>query len=212
MSKSYRRIELENWPRRQHCEVFRNYVEASYSVSFEVDITEFIKATRTATLPFSFSLIFLVSRVANGIEAFRYRFLEGEVVLYDEVDTAFTYMSEGSDLFKVVRVPLQATIQDYVHLAKKTAEEQQAYFTGPLGNDVFQFSPLPWIRFTHVSHTISGKKEQATPLFDWGKYYSRDGKTLLPFSVQVHHSFVDGYHVGLFAERLQEALDHCTYI
>ena len=45
------------------------------------------------------------------------------------------------------------------------------------------------------------------PLFDWGKFYERDGRVLLPFSVQVHHSFVDGIHIGQFAEILQDYLN-----
>lgn len=80
-------------------------------------------------------------------------------------------------------------------VASKAAKEQEAYFTGLLGNDVFQFSPLPWVTYTHISHKNSGKKDNATPLFDWGKYFERDGKILLPFSVQAHHSFVDGLHI-----------------
>ena len=47
-------------------------------------------------------------------------------------------------------------------------------------------------------HTNSGKKDNATPLFDWGKYYEKNGKIMIPISVQVHHSFVDGMHVGQF--------------
>lgn len=68
--------------------------------------------------------------------------------------------------------------------------------------DVFQFSAFPWVSFTHISHTDSGKKDNATPLFDWGKYYEKDGKILLPFSVQVHHSFVDGVHIGKLADKI----------
>ena len=30
---------------------------------------------------------------------------------------------------------------------------------------------------------------------------------MLPFSVQVHHSFVDGVHIGKLAEKLQQFLD-----
>jgi chloramphenicol O-acetyltransferase type B len=74
---------------------------------------------------------------------------------------------------------------------------------------VFQFSSLPWISYTHISHTISGKKDIATPLFDWGKYFLRGEKILLPFSVQVHHSFVDGIHVGKLVESVQHFLDEC---
>ena len=94
-------------------------------------------------------------------------------------------------------------MQAYVDIATKIANEQQEYFTGPLGNDVFQCSPMPWVTYTHISHTNSGKKDNATPLFDWGKYQEKDGKVVMPVSVQVHHSFVDGIHIGKFAEELQ---------
>lgn len=47
------------------------------------------------------------------------------------------------------------------------------------------------------------KKENATPLFDWGKYYEKNGRFYMPISVQVHHSFADGIHIGKFAEKLQ---------
>jgi len=89
----------------------------------------------------------------------------------------------------------------------KRKHPQKEYFTGPLGNDVFQFSPFPWVSYTHISHTNSGKKDNATPLFDWGKYFERDERWILPFSVQVHHSFVDGIHIGKLADSLQKYLN-----
>lgn len=61
-----------------------------------------------------------------------------------------------------------------------------------------------WIAYTHISHTNSGKKDNATPLFDWGKYYEKNGKIVMPVSVQGHHSFIDGIHIGQFADLLSE--------
>jgi chloramphenicol O-acetyltransferase type B len=153
------------------------------------------------------ALIYAVSKCANEVEEFRYRFVDGKIVLYDKIDTALTYLNEETELFKVVNVPMQDNMKDYVELASKMAKEQKAYFTGPLGNDVFQFSPLPWISYTHISHTNSGKKDNATPLFDWGKYYEENGKVYLPFSIQAHHSFVDGLHVGRLSEKIQTFLN-----
>lgn len=73
---------------------------------------------------------------------------------------------------------------------------------------MFSSAPLiPWITYTHISHTNSGKKENATPLFDWGKYYEKERKLLMPISVQAHHSFVDGLHIGQFADELQRYLN-----
>ena len=61
----------------------------------------------------------------------------------------------------MVNVPFIDEISEYCKLAYKTANEQMEYFTGPLGNNVFQCSPMPWVTFTHISHTNSGKKDNA---------------------------------------------------
>ena len=70
-----------------------------------------------------------------------------------------------------------------------------------------QLSPMPGISYTPVSYTISGKKDAATPLFDWGKYVERQGRWMLVFTVQVHHSFVDGIPIGKLADSIQKRLD-----
>lgn len=203
----YQVIDEQNWKRAIHCAIFRESVEPSFCVSFELDITNFLQKTKQQQLSFTFALIYAATKCGNQIEEFRYRFLDGKVVLYDQIHTAFTYLNSETELFKVVNVPMTETMAEYVALAKQTAEEQKDYFTGPLGNDIFQFSPLPWISFTHISHTISGKKDNATPLIDWGKYFEQEDRILLPFSIQAHHSFVDGLHMGKFAHALQEYLN-----
>lgn len=204
----YKIIDQSTWKRAAHCAVFRNCVEPAFCVTFELDITEFYRKIKQEKLPFTFAMIYAVAKCANRIEEFRYRFLEGQVVLFDKIDTAFTYLDKQTELFKVVNVPFAGNMGEYCKTAKQAAEEQREYFTGPLGNDVFQFSPMPWVTYTHVSHTNSGKRDNATPLFDWGKFYERDGKLLLPFSVQAHHSFVDGLHIGRLAENLQSWLNN----
>ena len=204
----YKIIDQSTWKRAAHCAVFRNCVEPAFCVTFELDITEFYRKIKQEKLPFTFAMIYVVAKCANRIEEFRYRFLEGHVVLFDKIDTAFTYLDKQTELFNVVNVPFAGNMSEYCKTAKQAAEEQREYFTGPLGNDVFQFSPMPWVTYTHVSHTNSGKRDNATPLFDWGKFYERDGKLLLPFSVQAHHSFVDGLHIGRLAENLQSWLNN----
>ncbi len=207
MANKYRIIDEKNWDRAMHCVVFRNCIEPAFCVTFEVDVTKFLKEVRNQNLSFTLSMVYAVCKCANEIEAFRYRFLDGQVVLFDKIDTAFTYLNKDTELFKVVNVPMADTLEEYVKSATKIANEQKEYFTGPLGNDVFQCSPMPFLTYTHISHTNSGKKDNATPLFDWGKYYEKDGRIVMPVSVQAHHSFVDGIHVGRFAEKLQEYLN-----
>ena len=204
---SYTVIDEKSWKRAVHCAVFRDSVEPAFCVTFELDITHFLTVVKKKGYSFTMALIYAVSKCANEVEEFRYRFVDGKVVRFHRIDTAFTYLNKETELFKVVNVEMKDTMEESVKAASKAAEEQAVYFTGPLGNDVFQFSPMPWVTYTHISHTNSGKKDNATPLFDWGKYFERDGKVFLPFSVQAHHSFVDGLHVGKLAETLQNYLN-----
>ena len=207
MANKYEVIDESTWERAMHCMVFRNSIEPAFCVTFEADITEFKNKVKEEGLSFTLAMVYAVCKCANEVEALRYRFLDGKVVLYERIDTAFTYLNKETGLFKVVNVPFIENLSEYVALATKTAEEQQEYFTAPLGNDVFQCSPMPWVTYTHISHTSSGKKDNATPLFDWGKYYEKDGRVLIPISIQAHHSFVDGIHIGQFVDVLQKFFD-----
>ncbi len=207
MANKYEVIDESTWERAMHCMVFRNSIEPAFCVTFEADVTEFKKKVKEEGLSFTLAMVYAVCKCANEVEALRYRFLDGKVVLYERIDTAFTYLNKETELFKVVNVPFIDNLPEYVALALKTAEEQQEYFTGPLGNDVFQCSPMPWVTYTHISHTNSGKKDNATPLFDWGKYYEKDERVLIPISIQAHHSFVDGIHIGQFVDALQKFFD-----
>lgn len=207
MANKYEVIDESTWERAMHCMIFRNSIEPAFCVTFEADVTEFKNKVKEEGLSFTLAMVYAVCKCANEVEALRYRFLDGKVVLYERIDTAFTYLNKETELFKVVNVPFIENLSEYVALATKTAEEQQEYFTGPLGNDVFQCSPMPWVTYTHISHTNSGKKDNATPLFDWGKYYEKDERVLIPISIQAHHSFVDGIHIGQFVDALQKFFD-----
>lgn len=206
MENSYKIIDENTWERAMHCRVFRNSVEPAFCVTFETDVLGLKKYVKENNLSFTLAMVYAVCKCANQIEAFRYRFVDGKIVLFDNIDTAFTYLNKETGLFKVVNVPMMDDLKDYCINAKKIADDQEAYFAGPLGNDVFQCSAMPWVTYTHISHTNSGKKDNATPLFDWGKYYEKDGKLMMPVSVQAHHSFVDGIHIGEFVDVLEKYL------
>ncbi len=207
MSNAYTIINPTAWPRRIHCQIFRNAAQPQYCITVELDVTHFRKAAKQNGWPFTLAFIFAVTKCANELEEYRYRFLGNDVVLYDRIDTSFAYLAPGEDLFKVINAPMLDTMKDFVENTKSIIASQKEYFTGPIENDAYVFSALPWLNYTHVSHTDSGQKDKANPMFDWGKYQEKDGRLMMPFSIQVHHSFVDGIHVGRLVDRLQSYLN-----
>ncbi|WP_268765898.1 hypothetical protein [Methanosarcina mazei] len=34
--------------------------------------------------------------------------------------------------------------------------------------------------FTHISHMDFGNREKVQPIFDWGRYYEKEGKFMMP--------------------------------
>ena len=131
MANSYQIIDEKTWERAIHCAVFRNSVEPAFCVTFEADITNFRRKVKKEGLSFTLAMVYAICRCANHIEAFRYRFVDGQVVLYNRIDTAFTYLNKDTGLFKVVNVPLLDDLKEYCRLAAKTAEEQTVYLQAP---------------------------------------------------------------------------------
>lgn len=199
-------IDLSTWNRTAHYQAFRNRMQPQYGITFDLDITDFLQGIRGKGYSFTFAFIYAVTSCANQIEAFRCRIVDGKPAVYDVVNTSFTYLGKGAELYKVVYVPMRESMEEYVKLARETEERQTTYFPKEMRDDIYQFSPNPWVSYRHISHTDSGDRDNAIPLFDWGKFYEKDGKILLPFSVQVHHAFVDGIHIGKLAELLQSYL------
>ena len=76
------------------------------------------------------------------------------------------------------------------------------------GDDRIHFTALPWVSFTSFSHARNWRTEDSVPKVAFGKFVKTDERTLLPFSVEVHHALMDGVHVGRFVTRLEEALQH----
>ena len=71
----------------------------------------------------------------------------------------------------------------------------------------FNISMVPWVEFTNFNTNVFDDGKFLLPIFTMGKYFERDGKRLLPLAIQVHHAVCDGYHVGVFVEKLQSYID-----
>jgi len=206
-------IDLENWKRRAHFEFFYRMDYPQYNICANIDVTRFLRFVRANKLSFYYAMIYAVTKVTDECENFRYRVREGkQVILHDKLHPSFTDMStdETDDLFKFVTLDLEGNLFDFVKQAQESSAKQKIYFDPApmIGRDDFLYiTCLPWVSFTHLSHTISINRNDSVPRISWGKYFEQDGKILLPFSVQVHHAFVDGIHIGQYFEKLENYLN-----
>lgn len=205
-------IDIENWKRKTHFKFFQSMDYPQFNICMDIDVTNFVKYTKKHGLPFYYAMIYAATTTANQIDNFKYRIRDGKVVLHDTIHPSFTDMDkdENDDLFKMVTVDLTDGMFEFANKAKETSENQQESFVLEklMGrDDLVYITCIPWISFTHISHTISLNKNDAVPRISWGKYYKQGDKILLPFSVQVHHALTDGVHIGKYVDKLQAFLN-----
>ncbi len=204
-------IDLNNWKRKEHFNFFHRMDYPQYNICMDLDISQFLAFTKKENLQFYYSMIYATSKILNTIDDFKIRIRENEIVMHDKVHPSFTAMGNGSndELFKFVTVDMDDDIYSFVKLAKETNQNQTEYFPSGVADrdDLIYITCVPWISFTHISHTISLNRNDSVPRISWGKYYMKESKMCLPFSVQVNHALLDGFHVGKYIEKLQEYLN-----
>jgi chloramphenicol O-acetyltransferase type A len=203
-------IDQNLWNRKDHFAFFRNVAYPVYNICFDISIGRLKEYARDRNLSFNLSMVYVVTEALNELENFRYRLRGNEVVLHDSLTPWYTEIDKGSELFKMVTVPMEHDIAQFVEKAREKAEKQTEYFVVSdfIGRDDFVFySILPWISFTSIDHTINLQQGDAVPRVTWGKYYERASELYLPFNIQVNHLFVDGIHLGMLKDRIDEKID-----
>lgn len=203
-------IDIENWKRKEHYQFFSQMDYPQYNICSNLDVTRFVRYVKENKLSFYYSMIYASSFVINQIDEFKYRIRDGKVVLHETIHPSFTDLQPGNELFKFLLVEMEDSLPEFVEKTITKSHQQTTYFPmNEIGNrdDLVLITCVPWISFTHISHTIKLDKEEAMPRVSWGKYFKERERILLPFSVQVNHAFVDGMHIGKYIEQLQKFID-----
>jgi chloramphenicol O-acetyltransferase type A len=203
------KLDLDTWNRKEHFLFFKQMDEPFYGITTTIDCTQ--AYTKAKTLGISFFSYYLHKTLAavNTVENFRYRIIEDEVYIFDVIDASATVMRED----KTFGFSYMAYAEDPIDFAQIVQTEidriqtTTGIFTREYPENLIHFSALPWINFTSLSHARSFTWPDSCPKISFGKLMDDKGTQSMPISVHVHHGLVDGYHVGLFIERLQQLMN-----
>jgi chloramphenicol O-acetyltransferase type A len=204
-------IDLNKWERKTHFNFFRQMDYPQYLISANIDITKFLIKIKERNISFYYGMIYAATYTLNQVKEFKYRIRGDEVILHSTIHPSFTDMTDDSGLFKIVNADMENGMKNFAIKAKEKASSQKDFIVmeDEVRDDLVYITSIPWVSFTSLTHTISLKKDDAVPRLSWGKYFEENGRVLMPFSLQAHHAFVDGIHMGRYFEVLQEYLDSC---
>ncbi|MHC5227532.1 CatA-like O-acetyltransferase [Enterococcus sp. LJL99] len=205
-----KRIDQETWNRKEHFDFFSEGTGLPlYDITTQIDVTHFYQYVKHMDISFYYGLIYATTKIMNRIENFRYKIRENEVVILDHLLPSFTDLKAQSELFHIVTFDFKGSMKEFSDEAKKISENQTVYFckTNFPQDTMIQFSCLPWFSFTNLGNELSLDRDDSIPKVTWGKFEQKDDRLWLPYSVQVNHRLVDGYHLGQLINQLQSYLD-----
>ena len=207
--KRGKRIDISKWPRRESYELFRNFGFPYFSITANVDVTALRSAAREGKTSFTIGLVYVLSRAANAVPAFRQRMKGDTVVEYDVVHPSITILADN-DQFHFCSLRYVEAFAEFVAGAQERIEQARksdSVWPEPDRDDFLFMTSLPWIAFTAMVHPVPLDPPDSVPRFAWGKYEERDGRISMPLNVQVHHALLDGVHIGRYFALVQELLD-----
>ena len=198
-----RDIDMNTWSRKEIYDFFSPISNPFYSVTFTLDVTNLYRYVKERELSFYYGLVYLCTQAVNRVEAFLYTIEDGKVRIYDKRQPSFTDLEKGSELFRMVFVPCEGSIDDFCHAAKEKSESQHFFFDPTAEtNDLIYFSCLPWMDVTGLTNERNLDPDDAIPRIVWGKYIDVNGRKQLHISLEINHRLIDGVHLGRFNEEL----------
>ena len=202
-------LNIDTWARKDHFNFFTRFEEPFFGVCVNVDCTN--AYTIAKEKGYSFFLYYLHKAMAamNAIEPFRYRIVDGQVWVYDNIHPSPT-INRPDGTFGFAYMEYHHNFVTFAAGAQQEIERVQSS-TGLVpavaGENVVHCSSLPWINFTSISHARSFSFKDSCPKISFGKMTEKDGVRSMPVSIHVHHALMDGFHVGQFLELFQQQLD-----
>jgi chloramphenicol O-acetyltransferase type A len=202
-------LDVETWARRELFEFFIGFDKPYFNVCTQLDITELLTYLRARPeLSTSLAYHYFALRAANNIEPFRYRLRDGKVIVHDVIHGGTTVMLPNEN-FTLAYFEYDDSFDNFMNAAQRGVQEiltGDGAFRPNTRDDMIHFTTLPWFSFTSFSHARNWGREDSVPKIAFGKFVTTGDRTLLPFSVEVHHALMDGLHVGRYVTQLQAAL------
>ena len=202
-------LDVSGWARRELFEYFVGFDKPYFNICTQLDVTNLLALLRDRSdVSVSLTYQYFALRAANEIEAFRYRLREGKVFIHDVIHGGTTVMMP-SENFTLAYFDYDANFETFITGAQRAVNEVLAgdgAFRPNPSDDRIHFTALPWVSFTSFSHARNWGREDSIPKIAFGKFVTENQRTLLPFSVEVHHALMDGLHVGRYVSRLEKLL------
>ena len=205
---SFIRIDLENYNRRRHFEYFSALQYPYVGVTNNVDVSELVRFCEDRNYSFYLTILHAIALAADGVRELRQRIHNGGIIEYSECPTSHIELLEDNT-YCYCTLRHHMAMDEYIPYAEETrkrAREQGSIDEDDDAESMYFISTLPWLHYTAMIQPVAGG-EESNPRITWGKFQEDyQGRKQLPVTLLAHHALVDGIHIAMFYQNLEQQI------
>lgn len=205
----YHDFELANWNRKNVFEFFSSFEDPFFGITSNLDITQLHRFCKEKGHSFNLAILYYATRTANEIENFKLRLLNGKLVQFERIDCGTTVF-HADETFSFCFIEYQENFNEFELMGKTLIKKQlESQNLEPKSDylNLIHYSTIPWTSFTGIKHAKKMGISDTIPKITFGKYFLQADKLIMPISIEVNHSLMDGFHVGTFLNKIQAYLN-----
>lgn len=210
MEMSYTKIDLNEWSRGK---LFKSYIENMrivMSLTVEIDVTNLIEFSKRNNLKFYPSMIWIVSKVVNTHDEFKYSWNDtGDLIKWNFISPSYTEFHKEDENFTKLVTQFSDDIFEFSErfMVNKEKHEADRAFVENQPLNFFDVSCLPWVKYSHFDVHVFDEGKFLAPVITWGKYEMSHGRYMMPLTMNIHHAVADGFHLCRFFNEVQELIN-----
>lgn len=204
-----RKIDVQNWDRRDHFEFYSKFKEPYHGVNVSLDISILKDQCKKAGKSLFLAYLHRAIIAVNKVEALRYRIIQNQVYLFETSHVTMTIAREHAPFgFSFVAFNKDYNVFEAEALKEfERVRQSKGLDLSVSRENVVHFSALPWIEFTGITHARDLESDDCSPKITFGKITQNNGRWMMPLSVHVHHGLVYGKDVADFIQIFQKELN-----
>ena len=210
---NYIKVNLDEWSRGSLFQFYIEKMRIVMSLTVDIDVAPLLTYTRKNNLKFYPAMIWVVSKVINSHNEFKYSWSNGgDLIRWDYISASYTVFNQGDVSFSKFVTEYTDNLLEF---CKRTVDDQRKYQTERAiikdqPQNFFDVSCLPWVRYKHFDVHVFDEGKFLAPVVTWGKYETESNKALMPLTMNIHHAVADGFHVSRFFNEVQELINSLT--
>ena len=207
---NYTKVDIDEWSRGSLFQFYIEKMRIVMSLTVDINVAPLITYTKKNALKFYPAMIWVVSKVINSHDEFKYSWdTDGNLIRWDPISPSYTIFNRDDECFSKF---VTEYTDDIFEFYQRTVDDQRKYqeeraIIGNQPQNFFDVSCLPWVKYKHFDVHVFDEGKFLAPVLTWGKYEVQNGNALMPLTMNIHHAVADGFHLSRFFNEVQELID-----